>query len=95
MAKVKPEDLSSAHVRAGRALLGFTTKEFAHYAGGDMSHAKVRNIENAKPSGLKTRIAMIDAFERAGIELLNGGRPGARVRDAAAYERAVESIKTD
>ena len=93
MVKVSPETLSPAHVRTGRALLGGSTREFASFAGEPVTMGKLRNLENGLPASTSTRAAIIAAFDRAGIELFNGGKPGARVRDKAAYEAALGEVK--
>ena len=92
MAKVTPETMMPVHVRTARAILGASTREFAASAGGLVTISKLRNLENDLAVSADVRAAIMQAFEKAGIELLNGGRPGARVKDQAAYKAALKAL---
>lgn len=89
MAKVTAETMKPVHVRAARALLNMSGRELALLLGGDITKGKVRNFEYELPASRKTRQAIFDGIQAAGIGLLNGGKPGARVIDVEAYNRAV------
>jgi len=80
MAKVTIENLNPIHIRAGRACIGWRTKDLAEAAtlGGPL----IRKFERTGLAGQSAKQAMIDALERAGVELLNGNRPGARLSKA-------------
>lgn len=80
MAKVTPDNLTHLHTRTGRALLQWSTTELGAKA--DSSAANVRKFEAGRPVSESVRKAFIDALEGAGVELLNGNRPGARLNAA-------------
>ncbi|MEL7482336.1 MAG: hypothetical protein AAGJ29_12330 [Pseudomonadota bacterium] len=92
MAKVTAENLEPIHIRAARALLGFSTKELAALMSGyGNTHMRLRNFEagRAAPPGL--RLALVELMDQCGIELQNGGRPGARVKDPDVFNAVVEA----
>lgn len=64
--------------RAARACLGLTTQEAAAKLG--VSPTTINAIEQGKPFRDSTGAALIEAFERLGVEILNGDSPGARLR---------------
>ena len=78
MAKVTTENLNAIHVKAARACIGWRTKDLAEAAG--LGGPLVRKFERTGLAGEKSKQAMIDALEAAGVELLNGGRSGARLK---------------
>jgi DNA-binding XRE family transcriptional regulator len=65
--------------RAARALLAWTQEETAHAAG--ISGVTVRNFEaeitNPNPA---TLVVLRLAFEKAGVEFLDGDQPGVRMK---------------
>jgi transcriptional regulator with XRE-family HTH domain len=73
-------DLTSEHLRAARALLRWEQTELAARSG--VSKPTIARLE-AKPGILSahgpTIAALRAALEKAGIEFLNGGRPGVRL----------------
>lgn len=85
MAKVTIENILPAHSRAARALLNMKVTDLAALNVG-LSVDKVKAFENGRPASDRTRKALIEAIEGAGVELLNGGKPGARVSNVTAYE---------
>jgi transcriptional regulator with XRE-family HTH domain len=64
--------MDAAQCRAARALMGWSANELAHRSG--VSLATVRRFETGlsapMPANLK---AMREAFERAGVEFIEGG----------------------
>ena len=84
------EALTSEHVRAARALLRWEQKILAERSG--VSLPTVKRLE-AQPGALSayadTVAAIRAALEREGIEFLNHGSPGVRLRkdDKAAKRR--------
>ena len=73
--------LTSEHIRAARALLRWEQTELAKWSG--VSKPTIARLE-AKPGELgahaPTIAALKAALESAGIEFLNGGSPGVRLR---------------
>ncbi len=95
MAKVTAENLEPIHVRAGRALLSFRTKDLAAMIDDDpKTHMKIRNFESGRTSPTRVKEQIIKALTKCGIELQNGGKPGARVKDAAAFASAASRKAT-
>ena len=84
MAKVGADNLTHFHTRAGRALLQWSTADLAEKAGS--TAANVRKFEAGRNVSEGVRQALVDALEDAGIELLNGKRPGARYKSAPSSE---------
>ena len=85
MVKVTVETVEPVHVRTGRALLNLSTRQFAEAVGGALTIDKLKALEAGRATSADLRQAVLDAFEKFGVELQNGGRPGARVRDADAW----------
>lgn len=77
MAKVTPKTLTHHHTRAGRALLQWTTTDLGREA--ESSAANVRKFEAGGSVSEAVRENFINALQEAGVELLNGNRPGARL----------------
>ena len=77
MGKVTADNLNAIHIKAGRACIGWRTKDLAEAAG--LGGPLVRKFERTGSAGKQSKQAMIDALENAGVELLNGGRSGARL----------------
>lgn len=76
--KNDPAHLSPEACRAARALLSWGVRDLAREAG--VSVDTVSALENGRPMRDGTRAALAAAFDVAGVELLNGGAPGARLR---------------
>ncbi len=73
--------MTSAQVRAARALLNWTVRELAERAG--VHRNTVTNFETGRYAGSPEAIAAIRrALEDAGVEFIdeNGGGPGVRLR---------------
>lgn len=70
--------LTSAGSRAGRGLLKWSVRDLAEAAG--VSPNTVFLIESDRPYREETAEKIKDAFARAGVEILNGDAPGARMR---------------
>ena len=85
MAKVSIETVEPVHVRTGRALLGLSTRQFAEAVGNPLTIDKLKALEAGRATSAEVRQVVLDAFEQFGVELQNGGRPGARVMDAGAW----------
>ena len=78
---MEDRDLKSEHVRAARALLRWEQKKLAEESG--VSLPTIGRLEmrpGPLPAYPETISAIRAALEGAGIEFLNGGSPGARVK---------------
>jgi transcriptional regulator with XRE-family HTH domain len=66
-------------IRAARALLGMEVAELARRAG--VSPTTITRFENGLTRPIKATLAVIQAaLEREGIEFLNDGAPGVRLK---------------
>lgn len=78
--------LSAKACKAGRALLDWSAKDLAREA--RISPNSLSALEASKDGEGKisdrTARKIVEAFERNGVELLNGDAPGARMRKGAA-----------
>jgi transcriptional regulator with XRE-family HTH domain len=74
--------VTSAQIRAGRALVNWTVRDLAERAG--IHRNTVTNIETERSAGDDVTLAAIRrALEKAGVEFTNGRRPGVRLRSQA------------
>ena len=72
--------INGRHVRAARALLGWTQEELSARA--KVALGTVKRMEGFDgPVGARTDTLrrIVAVFEKAGIEFLNDGRPGVRL----------------
>lgn len=77
MAKVTPDSLTAPHVKAARALLGWTAKDLASEC--SVSVVTLRRFEAGAAIASDSRAAILDALASHGITFQNGGRPGVRL----------------
>lgn len=70
--------LAPEAVRAGRAILKWSTRDLAAEAG--LNFMTVNAVENGRSFKDETRDAILAAFARHGVEILNSGSPGARLK---------------
>jgi len=71
--------VTSAQLRAARALLGWTIRDLAERSG--VHRNTVARLESADPTTGHARAAIRAALEAAGVEFLdNGAGPGVRLR---------------
>src|SRR6266850_6026857 len=71
--------ISAPQIRAGRALLGWTQAKLALVAG--LSEISIKKIERGVTDARGSTLSAIErALHNNGVELLNGGQPGARFR---------------
>lgn len=82
MAKgMKAADVTVRHVKAARALLGWSQEELAKRSGVSLPTIKVRESAGGLIGGYpETAELIVAALERAGIEFSNGGSPGVRLK---------------
>ena len=64
--------------RAARALLGLTAKELGDRAG--ITLETIIKFENGRPMRDSNRAKLAKVFDDAGVDILNGDAPGARLR---------------
>jgi transcriptional regulator with XRE-family HTH domain len=77
-----PPTLTPEACRAARALLGWSAKQLV--AAAKVSPNTVSRVENGEEVQPGTAARIIGAFEAAGVEILNGDAPGARLRSRGA-----------
>ena len=70
------------HIRAARGLLNWTQADLADQAGLASTTIKRLEKQGTEKASLENINKIISALEDAGIELLNDGRPGARLARA-------------
>lgn len=70
--------LSGPACRAARALLGWSVNDLVAKAG--VSPNTVAKVENDETVRQATADRLIECFSQAGVELLNGNAPGARMK---------------
>jgi transcriptional regulator with XRE-family HTH domain len=73
MANLTPEAC-----RAARALLGISARELGARAG--IAFESINKFENGRPMRESNKALLAAVFEGAGVEILNGSAPGARLR---------------
>lgn len=76
MANLTPEAC-----RAARALLGVTVRELEARSG--IPFATISKFENGRTMRESNKAKLAEVFEAAGVEILNGDSPGARMRPKA------------
>lgn len=75
--------ISGTHIRAARGLLGWTQRDLAKKA--KVALGTIRRMEELKAAGnarAETLIKVTTVLEKAGVEFLDDGRPGVRLRDS-------------
>ena len=88
---ISVDTLHGDHVRAARALLRLSTRALAAAIGPPVSADSLRNLEN-RPSAYmsdKGKLAVIEAFDRAGIKLHNSGKEGASWKEVRAKRPSI------
>jgi len=75
--------ITPAQIRAARAMLDWTQAELASRAG--ISKTGLNNIERGSSDPKSSTLTAIQrVLEEAGLEFLNHGRPGVRLKGAEA-----------
>jgi len=79
---IKSVIMTSAQLRAARAMLNWSQSELAHRA--DMSVETIKRLESMPDTLAATKVstlnAITSAFSDAGVEFTNGDAPGVRLR---------------
>jgi len=65
-------------VKAARALIDWNMENLAEHS--SISLRTIKTFEAGRKVSDESRSAIIGALERAGVQLLNGGRAGARLK---------------
>jgi transcriptional regulator with XRE-family HTH domain len=73
MANLTPEAC-----RAARAILGLTVRDLEARSG--IAFATISKFENGRPMREANKAKLSEVLEAAGVEILNGNAPGARLR---------------
>ncbi len=79
MTKVTSTTMMPRHVKAARALLGWTAEDFAELL--PIGLATLRTFESGKDIKASSRNAIFDALHDHGIRMQNGGSPGVRITE--------------
>ena len=73
--------ITGRHIRAARALLGLSQSELAKKSKVALrTLSRMEESDDAVSSRTATLNRIVAALEKAGIEFLNGGQPGVRLR---------------
>jgi transcriptional regulator with XRE-family HTH domain len=76
--------VTSAQLRAARALLKWTVRDVAEKAG--VHRNTVTRAETEETEHGHAVAQIVRTFEAAGVEFTNGGRPGVRMKQQASVE---------
>jgi transcriptional regulator with XRE-family HTH domain len=83
--------ITPAQCRAARALVDISQPQLAQLA--RVSESTVRNFESGRSAPLTNNLrAICEALETKGVEFINEGRPGVRVRDELTTRNQVENV---
>lgn len=80
-------NLTPEACRAARALLTLTVRELEERSG--VPFATISKFENGREMRASNRAKLAAVFDGAGVEILNGDAPGARLRRTAAEPEGV------
>jgi transcriptional regulator with XRE-family HTH domain len=73
--------ITAAQLRAARALLGWSQQELANSSGVSKPTIARLELETGPRGGYEsTQFKLVAAFESAGVEFLNHGHPGVRMK---------------
>jgi transcriptional regulator with XRE-family HTH domain len=79
--------------RAARALLEMSARELGDKSG--VALETINKFENGRPMRESTKAKLSLVFDSAGVEILNGNAPGARLRTLSPLERQNSAEKED
>ena len=83
MGKVTPETMTPAHVKAARALLGWSAQELSELI--DIGVATLRTFESGKDIKAHSRTAIFDGLYAHGVRMQNGGEPGVKITEPSKW----------
>lgn len=79
MSKVTAATMKANHVKAARALVGWSAEEFAEIL--PIGVATLRTFESGKDIKPASKAAIFDTLYKHGIRMQNGGTPGVRITE--------------
>jgi len=85
--------ISSAQIRAGRALLRWNASDLANASGVGTATLQRMEVMEGVPSGqVRTLLAIKEALESAGIEFLGtpDDQPGVRLKKSSFFEAKIK-----
>lgn len=71
-------NLTPEACRAARGLLAISARELGERAG--IAFETINKFENGRPMRESNKARLVGVLEAAGVEILNGDAPGARMR---------------
>jgi transcriptional regulator with XRE-family HTH domain len=86
-------NLTPLACRAARALLEMSARELGEKAG--VAFETINKFENGRPMRESTKAKLTFVLESAGVEILNGNAPGARLRSIIPEERVYTPEEED
>jgi transcriptional regulator with XRE-family HTH domain len=91
---MESRDLTSEHIRAARALLRWEQKKLAEASGVSLpTSGRLEMQPGALSAYAETITAIRSALEAAGIEFLNGGTPGVRIKPRKKIKHSDGAMK--
>ena len=79
MSKVSATTIKANHVKAARALVGWSAEEFAELL--PIGVATLRTFESGKDIKPASKAAIFDTLHKHGIRMYDGGAPGVRITE--------------
>ena len=83
MAKVTALSMTPEHVKAARALLGWSAQDLADLL--DVGVATLRTFESGKDVKADSRKAIFDTLHDHGVRMQNGGEPGVKITEPSKW----------
>jgi len=94
--------ITSAQMRAARALLGLDQRQLAKLCGVSLPTVQRMEASEGNVRGMiDTLVKVVDAFDKAGVELIGENTPssgsgrGVRLKEVVPIARQVRADKTD
>lgn len=94
--------ITSAQMRAARALLGLDQRQLAQLCGVSLPTVQRMEASEGNVRGMiDTLVKVVDAFDKAGVELIGENTPssgsgrGVRLKEVVPIARQVRGDKTD
>ncbi len=83
MGKVTAQTMTPEHVKAARALLGWSAKELSDLL--DIGVATLRTFESGKEVKPHSRAAIYNGLYAHGVRMQNGGEPGVKITEPSKW----------
>jgi hypothetical protein len=85
--------ITGAQIRAARGLIRWTAVKLAHKAKLDVTTIRRSERQDGEPSiAMANAEAILRALEAAGVEFMNGGQPGVRLKCLGAWTMLVDQL---